>query len=335
MPLFLEEPGLPVGPTTVVEGSIAVELDWAWAAAWRGDFRRDHALLDHAYTVHPSLGDRIRSFWAPSELVSCGGSIELMVLADHGGLLYSLDAEAFLDALEELCATAPVDLSLGSETESDRAALLARLNRLRQSAQLRRAYVELVADLWSALAKDWEAYGQRAVKGALADRRELLRRGSSWRELAGPGGCSETLKNALVSALGPQGTIAIVPAFFAHLSSVVELPGTVLIGVRADNSAAELRARTEVLARRLKTMSDPTRLAMVESLRWRPQTVSELATTFSLAQPTVSTHVKLLREAGLVATQVDNGQRKLVLDLSAMSDLLHQLGSVLSAPDSD
>ena len=54
------------------------------------------------------------------------------------------------------------------------------------------------------------------------------------------------------------------------------------------------------LARRLKTLADPTRLGMVDHLVQGPSTVSELARHFGIAQPTASNHVKLLRDAGLV-----------------------------------
>jgi DNA-binding transcriptional ArsR family regulator len=104
----------------------------------------------------------------------------------------------------------------------------------------------------------------------------------------------------------------------------------VLIGVRAEGSGAEARARTEVLARRLKTISDPTRLAMVEVLRSAPSTVSELAALFGLAQPTVSNHVKILRDAGLVANSTDGGRRALVLQPDALDALLDGLQGMVA-----
>jgi len=325
MPLFHE--GLPDSPPkVVVSGSIAVELDWTMAAAWRAEFKRDHAVLGKAYEESPELGDRVRSFWLPGEVTSCGGSIELMILAHHGGLLFSLDAEELLGRLEELCATAPTDLRLASETPEDRRALLVRLSKLRSSAEARRAYVRLVKDVWSAVASDWERDGRLAVTTSLAARRELQHRGSSWREVANTDmHCDQGRMNELVAAAGPADTIAIVPAYFAHLGSLVDLPGTVLIGVRADRSAAQARARTELLARRLKTISDPTRLAMLVALGSSPLTVSELASHFSLAQPTVSNHVKVLREAGLVSAGENGDRRKLVVQPDVLSDLLEHL----------
>jgi DNA-binding transcriptional ArsR family regulator len=126
--------------------------------------------------------------------------------------------------------------------------------------------------------------------------------------------------------------VAVIPAFFAHLGSLVDLPGTVLIGVRADGSDVQARARARLLAQRMKTISDPTRLAMLEALRWGPLTVGELATRFSLAQPTVSNHIKVLREAGIVSHGSDGG-RRLVVQREVLADLLEQLEALFASPE--
>ena len=312
-------------------GSVAVELDWAMAAAHRPAFRRDHAVLARAYEVSPQLGERVRSFWPEGEATSCGGSVEVMILAHHAGLLFSLDPDELLGGLEAACANAPLELRLASETKEDREALLARLRRLRSSSDVRRRYVELVTDVWSALAAAWERDGRSAVEAAVADRRALQARGASWKELATNAKyCFDDLMNELVSSLDRDDTIAVIPAFFAHLGSMIDLPGMALVGVRAEASSAHARARTELLARRLKTISDPTRLAMLEALRSAPRSVTELATYFSLAQPTVSNHVKLLRDAGVVSNGVEGDRRKLVLQPDVLADLLEHLQGILA-----
>lgn len=318
-------------PDVAVAGSIAVELDWVLHAAWRPSFRRDHATLGRIYEETPRLAEQVRALWGPLETTDCGGSMELAILAHHGGLLFTLEAEELLGRLEDLCATAPVDLRLDSETEDDRAAVRNRLARLRSSAETRRAYVEAVRDVWSAIRPDWVHNGLRSVEAAVAARREIQHRGAPWQEIAHsthtPGG---HLLEDLVGSLPPEGIVAVVPAYFAHLGSLADLPGMVLIGVRAEGSGAEARARTEILARRLKTISDPTRLAMVEVLRSAPSTVTELATLFGLAQPTVSNHVKVLRDAGLVANSTEGGRRVLVLQRDALDALLDGLQGMVA-----
>jgi len=333
MPLFHDDPA-DLSPRVAVGGSIAVELDWALAAVRRPEFQRDHPVLDRVYQESPKLVERARSLWGAGEETSCGGSIEIMILAHHGGVLFSMDPAQLLEQLEAICADAPVELPLASETPEDRAALLARLTRLRSSPQVRQRYVELVSDLWSALSADWEREGRLAVNAAVSARQDLQQQGLPWKQVAGNiKTCHEELLNQLVTSLGPRGTVAVVPAYFAHLGSMIDLPGMVLVGVRAVGLGVQSRARTELLARRLKTISDPTRLAMLEAIRGAPYTVSDLATHFSLAQPTVSNHLKLLREAGIVSNHTVGGRRLLTVQPDVLADLVDHLGSLFALPE--
>jgi ArsR family transcriptional regulator len=60
----------------------------------------------------------------------------------------------------------------------------------------------------------------------------------------------------------------------------------------------------EVLASRFRALADPTRVAIVNRLAGAEEVcVCELVTEFDLSQPTVSHHLKVLREAGLVESR--------------------------------
>ena len=57
----------------------------------------------------------------------------------------------------------------------------------------------------------------------------------------------------------------------------------------------------EILAARFKALADPTRVAIVNRLAGAGEVcVCELVAEFDLSQPTVSHHLRILREAGLV-----------------------------------
>jgi hypothetical protein len=325
------------GPRVVIRPSVAVELQWALSAANRPDY---HPVLATVYERHPDLGERVRSFWDDEVAITCDSFLELMVLAHHGALLFSTDAALLLGRLGDLCLTAPRDLRLGSESEADRLAILARLAQLRSSEDRRLGYVQLLTDVWSALEGAWEREGRGAVEAAIAARQDLVTKGAPWPEVVRPSCDFDGLLPRLVDDLGPSGELAVVPAFFTHQGLLVDLPGVVVVGVRTDQSGAESRQRTELLARRLKSLSDPTRLAILDSLSRHPGTVTEIATSFGLAQPTVSNHVKLLRDAGLIANATiggggggtRNGSRDLLVQNDAVADLLQQLQSVLRPP---
>ncbi|MBF6589920.1 MAG: winged helix-turn-helix transcriptional regulator [Ktedonobacterales bacterium] len=62
-------------------------------------------------------------------------------------------------------------------------------------------------------------------------------------------------------------------------------------------------ARATTLAERLKALADPTRLRMLDLLTQQPAPlcVCDITSRFVLRQPTISHHLRLLREAGLIA----------------------------------
>ena len=65
------------------------------------------------------------------------------------------------------------------------------------------------------------------------------------------------------------------------------------------------RRQAERLAGIAKALADPVRLQLVDVLRKHPGKVCvcELVPLFDLAQPTVSHHLKVLREAGIVDSE--------------------------------
>ncbi|HET8527793.1 MAG TPA: metalloregulator ArsR/SmtB family transcription factor [Gaiellaceae bacterium] len=56
------------------------------------------------------------------------------------------------------------------------------------------------------------------------------------------------------------------------------------------------------LAARFRALADPTRVAIVNRLAQGECCVCDLNAAFDLSQPTVSHHLKVLRDAGLVAS---------------------------------
>ncbi|MBE0611335.1 MAG: winged helix-turn-helix transcriptional regulator [Dehalococcoidia bacterium] len=84
------------------------------------------------------------------------------------------------------------------------------------------------------------------------------------------------------------------------------------VGSGVGERLARRRERAERAAGRFKVLSDPTRLAILAELLHadyhNATTVTELASLFGLSQPTVSVHMKMLREAGLVTAEREGNQ---------------------------
>ncbi|MEV0268298.1 MAG: winged helix-turn-helix transcriptional regulator [Hamadaea sp.] len=51
-------------------------------------------------------------------------------------------------------------------------------------------------------------------------------------------------------------------------------------------------------------LAEPTRRRILDELRRSPRTVGDLVGTLAISQPSVSKHLKVLREAGFVTSQV-------------------------------
>jgi ArsR family transcriptional regulator, arsenate/arsenite/antimonite-responsive transcriptional repressor len=59
-------------------------------------------------------------------------------------------------------------------------------------------------------------------------------------------------------------------------------------------------AEADALAARFKALADPTRVAIVNRLAAAECCVCDLNAAFDLSQPTISHHLRVLRDAGLV-----------------------------------
>jgi len=68
-------------------------------------------------------------------------------------------------------------------------------------------------------------------------------------------------------------------------------------------------------------LADPTRRAILARLALGEATVSELAEPFSVSQPAISRHIKVLTEAGLVVQRIEGTKRPCRLAPGALSEL--------------
>ena len=74
-------------------------------------------------------------------------------------------------------------------------------------------------------------------------------------------------------------------------------------------------------------LADPNRRAILRLVRDRPRSVNEIAEQFDITQQAVSQHLKVLRDAGLVAVR-PQGQRRLYVvrpeGLTGLRDFLDE-----------
>jgi DNA-binding transcriptional ArsR family regulator len=77
-------------------------------------------------------------------------------------------------------------------------------------------------------------------------------------------------------------------------------------------------------------LADPTRRAIFERLARRPRAVGELAEEFPVSRPAVSQHLKVLKDAGLVADRREGNRRLYSVDARGVEAMRTYLDSFWS-----
>ena len=81
-----------------------------------------------------------------------------------------------------------------------------------------------------------------------------------------------------------------------------------------------------ILDQSFAALADPTRRAIIARLAEGEATVQDLARPFSISQPAISRHLKVLEEAGLIETRIDGTARPRRLKPDAVAALWDWLG---------
>ena len=322
--MFTEE-ATPQRPTTVAASpSLACDLSWLLSVAARPSMQARYPQLAEMFNGREDLADCVRGFWGEGSEETC--FTEMQVLAHHAGALAETDPGSLWQAIEAAVATVPLDLDMPSEDPDEREIYLDRFRQLRESPELLRSYLDLLEEVWAPVDDMWQ---QALPVIAEAGRHVVAQyeRGRSLEALI-PVGCDilrDRLPTIVSGVESGQQELLFVPCLFFGTSMYLEFPGLVIIGTGVGQGDVVARARTESVARRLKAVAEPTRLALLHSLATAPSTVGELATIFRLAQPTVSMHVKVLRQSGLVRSERVGGRLRLSADPAAVEALLGEV----------
>jgi ArsR family transcriptional regulator, cadmium/lead-responsive transcriptional repressor len=86
----------------------------------------------------------------------------------------------------------------------------------------------------------------------------------------------------------------------------------------------------DIQAKLFRGLGDPSRLAILESLREGPLTVTEVVQATGLTQPNVSNHLGCLRDCGLVASEQRGRYVHYRLSDDRVAQLLHLADELLA-----
>ncbi|MGH7904321.1 MAG: ArsR/SmtB family transcription factor [Candidatus Dormibacteraceae bacterium] len=314
-----------------VEPSAASELFWSLRAVAGCADLEGRVGTPPIEPARRRLGARVRELWGDGQ--PCDFS-ELIILAQLTGHLFDLSLDGFFADLRQPPGAGADDLPLRSETAEDRRRLLDRLGRLARDAGFRAGYRDVVSAVWELARREWEDEGLGAVQEACAARREMAAGGAPLRDLleAHPGRHRAKFFSQQEDA-AERGELALVLTHLGHHSIFLDLPGVyyTALPIGDKSSLSSLRRTSAALAKRAKVLADPTRFAILGHLAEHPSSITEIARAFALAQPTVSAHFRLLREAGLVVPDKRDGRTAFEVDRGRLEALLGDLRRALLA----
>ena len=91
------------------------------------------------------------------------------------------------------------------------------------------------------------------------------------------------------------------------------------------------RGTAETYASWFRALADPSRVQIVEYLarQGRPLTVGEIVTAAGLAQSTVSQHLKVLKDAGLIVGEIEGLRICYCADRERLAELHDLVGGIL------
>jgi DNA-binding transcriptional ArsR family regulator len=230
-------------------------------------------------------------------------STELVVLAHRSGTLLDLDMKRFFARIDSAVEDRSDLPTLLSERPAERKLVRDRLDRLRSDRELRRRYTGLLSRIWETVGPEWMGQGrQRVVEEAQRWGRAMEDEGAGYKEVLGlarlwPG---RPELDELADAAAGEGDLVLTPCWFGGKIHMIELDGVVYVGRGVRHGEPSYRKVAAEVSANVKALADPTRLAILLRLARRPASVTEVARQFKLAQPTVSAHVQVLREAGLL-----------------------------------
>jgi DNA-binding transcriptional ArsR family regulator len=268
----------------------------------------DHSLLPGISRLRGPIGERFRRLWNDDGVPGCP---ELMPAAHSAGAVLDPHLRRLFDWLTAGRGKPAHEYELLTEPPHARPAIRDRFRRLCESQEIWHAYRDICADVWQLGSDAWERHGRATVVKACAGWQERIDSGAAIEDLVPP-------RHPLTRAdqLGfedlftQRREFAVSPLYFCLSGGhVVDFGDYVHVAVPASDLLPIRRVRDAAyVADRLRILADPTRVHVLIQLMSAPSGVMDVARALRISQPTVSGHLKILREAGLVQPRRHGGR---------------------------
>ena len=322
--------------------SPTVELAYAYYAILRTGVAVELAWIKRLQLEQEKLLTQLRGFWQTEQPVKVGLDL-FQLVCDHG---YARDVspmrfltdleqhvEGFIARLEQQrqqleCQDTPDQLEKEKQMYVQ---LQTRLEKLLEPKR-RKRFVGLLRRFWAWLEPVWESQGRSvailasqvfqekfaATQDVLAalPRHHFVQFESS----------AQTIRQAL-----QRGSVIVIPLFFASGGGFsFDFSGQHYIGygIQTEDVHQRLFSQVAASANQMKALADPTRLMLLTLLvRYQhfEMSVSDFANQLGVTQPTISGHIKILREAGFVTLEKKGNKSLYQVNQSAIQASLEEV----------
>lgn len=292
----------------------------------------DASLLPGITKLRPPVRGRLQQLWGDG----VAGCPELIYIADLADCLLDDEPKRLFAWLAKPSEGSAAARAMLAEPEQDRRGIADRLNRLRDDPKARHTYRAILVDVWQMASSAWERQGRAAVAEACSAWKVKLDTGASIEELMPP-------RHPLTYAdrLGfddlfmHRDEFALSPLYFCMSGGhVIDLDDYVHIAVPSSDLLPVRKSRDAMfVADRLRVLAEPTRVQILIQLLSAPSSVMEVARALRISQPTVSGHLKILREAGLIQPRRFGARMVLVASRKRVERLLEDARATIARWD--
>ena len=264
------------------------------------------------------------------------GCPELLHVAELAGAVLDSDLERLFEWLVKPRATQLEHRASLTESDSDWRAITTRVRRLVRSSAARRAYREMLAGVWRLASGPWDREGRVAVAEACRAWKAKLDSGEKLEALMPPRHpLSRADESGLDDLFDRLPEFDLSPLYFCLSGGlVVDLRDHVHIAVPASDLLPVRKTRDAMfVAGRMRVLSEVTRVRILLQLLTSPAGAVEISRVLDLSQPTVSGHLKVLREAGLIQPKRFGGRSVMVASRRRIERLIEDARGTIARWD--
>ena len=292
----------------------------------------EESILPGVTGMRDTVRRKFRGLW-DDEVAGCP---ELLAAAHHSGCLLDGDPARLFQWLARSTSRAAPAYELLSEPAALRGPIATRIDLVCARGALRSRYGELLQEVWQVARGPWEREGRRIVEQACGRWRERVEGAGQIEDLVAP---RHPLKRAdqlgFDDLLAGRASLVVSPLYFCMSGGhVVDVNEYVHIGVPASDLLPVRKVRDAMfVADRVRVLAEPTRVHVLIQIMSAPAGVMELARALRMSQPTVSGHIKVLRNAGLIQQRTQGTRSVFVASRKRIEQLLEDARGTLARWD--